>query len=116
MHSTPKTDAELEAACCEANLPLNEKLGREYFYQSLPLCVIDAVFSIGVRYAGVKKVVSRYCDYFTLPQYRKQETVLPPEETQRLSMPSSTRCAGSEARPSRRKSLITASEPLPETG
>ena len=28
------------------------RLGEEYFYQSLPLCVIDAVFSIGVRYSG----------------------------------------------------------------
>jgi hypothetical protein len=33
--------------------------GDEYY--SLPLCVLDAVFSIGVRYEAVRNVVARYC-------------------------------------------------------
>ena len=38
-------------------------LADEYRYASLPLCVVDAVFSIGVRYTSTQKVVSNLCDY-----------------------------------------------------
>ncbi len=37
------------------------KLSPEYNYNSLPLCVIDAVFSIGVRYGTVRNVVNAWC-------------------------------------------------------
>jgi hypothetical protein len=41
-------------------LPLSSaKLSEEYFYQSLPLCIIDAVFSIGVKYDSTREVVIR---------------------------------------------------------
>jgi len=39
------------------------KLADEYRYASLPLCVVDAVFSIGVRYASTQKVVANLCEY-----------------------------------------------------
>ena len=39
------------------------KLADEYRYASLPLCVVDAVFSIGVRYTSMQKVVSNLCEY-----------------------------------------------------
>lgn len=35
-------------------------LGPEYSYPSLPLCVIDAVFSIGVRYRNAQKAVESW--------------------------------------------------------
>lgn len=38
-------------------------LADEYRYASLPLCVVDAVFSIGVRYTSTQKVVANLCDY-----------------------------------------------------
>jgi hypothetical protein len=38
----------------------NAQLRAEHFYASLPLCIIDAVFSIGVRYAGTTKTVIRW--------------------------------------------------------
>lgn len=38
-------------------------LADEYRYASLPLCVVDAVFSIGVRYASTQKVVANFCEY-----------------------------------------------------
>ena len=61
-------------ARCTEVLPLETaQLGAEYGYQCLPLCVIDAVWSIGVRYGGVKNVVSRYCDYFALHNELVQE-------------------------------------------
>jgi hypothetical protein len=37
------------------------RLGPEYSYHSLPLCVINAVFSIGVRYRNVQNVVQSWC-------------------------------------------------------
>ena len=41
------------AKYCDLALNLKDaNLSDEYFYQSLPLCVIDAVYSIGVKYAG----------------------------------------------------------------
>lgn len=33
----------------------------EFHYSSLPLCVIDAVFSIGVRYESTSKTVKNWC-------------------------------------------------------
>ena len=39
-------------------LPLPE----EFFYASLPLCVIDAVFSIGVTYTSTANTVARFCE------------------------------------------------------
>lgn len=40
----------------------NAKLSQSYFYYSLPLCVIDAVFSIGVRYESVQNVIRTWHD------------------------------------------------------
>jgi hypothetical protein len=37
------------------------ELGPEYSYHSLPLCVIDSVFSIGVRYINAQKAVESWC-------------------------------------------------------
>lgn len=37
------------------------ELPPEYAYHSLPLCVIDAVFSIGVRYRNAQKAVESWC-------------------------------------------------------
>jgi len=37
-------------------------LPREFFYGSLPLCVIDAVFSIGVTYTSTRNTVNRFCE------------------------------------------------------
>ncbi len=36
-------------------------LPQEFFYASLPLCVIDAVFSIGVTYTSTRNTVTRFC-------------------------------------------------------
>ncbi|WP_163537017.1 hypothetical protein [Gracilibacillus sp. YIM 98692] len=52
-----------------ANLALPE----EYYYQSLPLCVIDAVFSIGVRYESTRNTVKKYCDFFVLKRTRDND-------------------------------------------
>jgi len=55
-----------EAIRCE--LPLHDAaLGDEHEYASLPLCVIDAVFSIGVKYASTKLVPPRWARAQTDP-------------------------------------------------
>lgn len=62
---------DLIAAHADRVLPLDSAcLGGEYYYQSLPLCIVDAVYSIGVRYEGVKNVVARYCARFDLQRTR----------------------------------------------
>lgn len=38
-------------------------LPAEYRYASLPLCVIDAVFSIGVKYGTTQATVDRFCKH-----------------------------------------------------
>ena len=64
MTAMPAEDAERLAEYCLRVLPLTTaRLGEEFGYQSLALCVIDAVWSVGVRYEGVTNVIRRYCDY-----------------------------------------------------
>jgi len=64
----PDSEAMAVAAHAERVLPLaTASLGDDYHYQSLPLCVIDAVFSIGVRYSGTRNVVARYCTHKPAP-------------------------------------------------
>jgi hypothetical protein len=55
------------------------KLGSEYGYAHAPLCVIDAVFSIGVRYSAVQNTVARFCEFFDIPR-SGGGTTLPPAE------------------------------------
>lgn len=77
MESVTYMDEEKLAGYCVDMLKLgNALLPDEYYYSSLPLCVIDSVFSIGVRYEGVRNTVTRFCDYFRLNQ-RRSGTKLP---------------------------------------
>lgn len=63
-------------------LPLKAaELSESYRYQSLPLCVIDAVFSIGVKYDSTRQVAIRYCDYTSQSRIRPSHK-LPPREQQ----------------------------------
>ena len=55
----------------ENNFDLNDMdIPDEYRYQSLPLCIMDAVFSIGVRYTSTANTVRRYCELFDLKMNR----------------------------------------------
>lgn len=68
---------------CEKELNLdNIKLSREFFYSSLPLCVIDAVFSTGIKYTTVKNVIDRYCYNFNIGVNRLNKLTLPEISTQ----------------------------------
>lgn len=49
---------------CNRVLPLGTaSLSAEYYYDSLPQCVIDAVYSIGVRYTSTRRTVINYCNH-----------------------------------------------------
>jgi len=57
-------------------------LTKEYYYASMPLCVIDSVFSIGVRYEGVKNTIDRLCEYYQIVQKAKRKATVPKPEEQ----------------------------------
>ena len=63
-------DAERLANACERIFPLKDlTLSPSSSYDSLPLCLIDAVFSIGVKYTSTQNVVKHYCAYFKLNEF-----------------------------------------------
>ncbi|MCA9911974.1 MAG: hypothetical protein KC496_01440, partial [Anaerolineae bacterium] len=50
---------------CEEKLDLSEiRLGEEYGYPTLPLCIIDAIFSINANYTSTANTVKRFAAYF----------------------------------------------------
>ena len=60
---------------CERLFELDSlALSDAYYYSSLPLCVIDAVFSIGVKYTSTENTVRRYCEYFQVKKYDRNRT------------------------------------------
>lgn len=59
VHEAGKAVADRVTEAAAARLG-DWKLGPEYCYRHLPLCIIDAVFSIGVRYKGVQKVAGQF--------------------------------------------------------
>ncbi|MDR1103285.1 MAG: ADP-ribosylglycohydrolase family protein [Tannerella sp.] len=69
MEQEKKTAVELVVKYCTDNLDLNQQLPDEYYYSSLPLCVIDSVFSINARYRSVKNTVRRFCEHYN--KYRR---------------------------------------------
>ncbi len=63
-----ETDVSRFVDFCKKNLPLAGAVIRdEYYYASILLCVIDAVFSINAKYSSTMLVVKRTCDYFSIP-------------------------------------------------
>ena len=57
------------------------RLPDDYFYASLPLCVIDAVWSLGVNFKSVLNVVGRYCEKTGVPRYRTPDEIPAVQET-----------------------------------
>jgi len=61
------------AEYCMLNLDLNRTLPDDYYYQSLPLCIIDSVFSINANYNSTRNTVHRFCNYFNIfPVYSRE--------------------------------------------
>ena len=56
---------------CEDKLNLkNVSLSNEYYYSSISNCLIDAIFSIGIKYSTTKIVVERFCQYINIDEFR----------------------------------------------
>jgi hypothetical protein len=62
--------------------PRGNSFGYRYFYQSLPFCVIDAVFSLGVRYRQVQNVVNNAAQEFGGKIFRELRGAFPPPAEQ----------------------------------
>jgi len=63
------------AQYCIQNLNLDDaELSEEYFYASLPFCIIDAVYSLGVRYSSTRNTVIHFCDIKGLQRLRLKES------------------------------------------
>ena len=52
-----KSDLDLIVEKVLNDIKIETELGKEYFYSNIPFCVIDSIFSIGVRYSGVQNVI-----------------------------------------------------------
>lgn len=60
---------QLVAKLCKAKLDLaNASFSDEASYRSLPLCVIDAIFSINANYKSTQNTVTRFCEYFGISE------------------------------------------------
>ncbi len=69
LSPSERADAQMVADFCRARLDLNaaaQSDGTRPAYAHLPLCVIDAVWSLSVRYESVRNVVSRYVAHASL--------------------------------------------------
>jgi hypothetical protein len=53
------------------------KLGDEYYYASISQCVVDAIFSISVRYSSTRNTVEKFSHFFGLNL--KRSTQEPPQ-------------------------------------
>ena len=79
-------DINLLVQACEQKLNLKLiDMNREYGYSHLPLCVIDAVFSMGVRYASTRNTVARFCDFFTVTTPGHNKIQLTPKDQLSIS-------------------------------
>lgn len=71
------------AAFCKTLLNLsNTRLSDEYYYNSLPFCVIDAVFSIGIRYTITRNVVCNFTNKLQIQRLRGHANPYPKIEGQ----------------------------------
>lgn len=55
------------ASYCQETLDLAKAVTPDdYGYNNLILCIIDAIFSMGVHYSSTRKTVQRFIDYFDI--------------------------------------------------
>ena len=61
------------------------ELPKEYFYSCLPLCLLDAIYSIGVTYTSTYNVVIKYCKKYNIQQYRQSDAFPPADKQHTIS-------------------------------
>lgn len=80
--SQPNHEPMILAKISEKHLNLKTPLGDEFFYQSLPICVIDTVYSLNQVYKATQNVVSRFCKYMNIKKYRSPRDRFPMRDEQ----------------------------------
>lgn len=82
------TDAEIEIVInhIRQNINLTLPLPEEYYYAHLPCCVIDAVYSIGVKYSSTRQVPIRYCNHFNINRIRANRNQNYPDQNEQYSV------------------------------
>jgi hypothetical protein len=71
-------DAQKLADAADEKLCLsNVILSNAYYYQSLPFCIIDSIFSVGVRYGQVEKVICHFSKFTNWQPFRKHGSDFP---------------------------------------
>ncbi len=66
------------AQYCESHLNLRgAELSEEYYYHSLPFCIIDAVYSLGARYTSTRNTVKWFCEVQGLQRLRPKGSPYP---------------------------------------
>jgi hypothetical protein len=70
---------------CEEQLDLTAARPSPTRYASVPLCVLDAVFSLNARYQATRPVPERYCSQFGLPLWRPRAEVPPASQQHTIS-------------------------------
>ena len=66
------------AQYCRVHLELqNAELSQEYYYRSLPFCIIDAVYSLAARYSSTRNTVIRFCNGQGLQRLRPMGSPYP---------------------------------------
>ena len=79
-----QTNAQELATYAKKHLCLNTaQLSRAYYYQSLPICIIDAVFSLGVKYGQVENVVCHVAKVTGWEVFRPHGSNFPVEAKQK---------------------------------
>jgi hypothetical protein len=66
---------------CLKTLSFDENTSYEY-YSCVPFCVVDAIFSIGVKYEGVKNVIQKVSTFFNVPWFLEGKSRNPSKEKQ----------------------------------
>jgi len=85
MNSLLRTQNNLPPELIVISQLFPQKLGEEFYYKHLPLCVIDAVFSLGIRYSTVQKVVRNFCQYTGWECFRNQRNFPPVSQQHSIS-------------------------------
>lgn len=61
----------------------NARLSNAYYYQSLPFCIIDSIYSLGVRYGQVEKIVCHFSKKFNWQLFRQPGSGFPKKADQK---------------------------------
>lgn len=68
------TKADNLARYCIETLDFSKLQSSDDDYFCIPLCVVDSVFSIGVKYESVLNVIANTCSYFSIDRKSKEDS------------------------------------------